>query len=590
MLLSFQAILEFLLAHNTARFLVIWMPITAAAVIGVTLALGQAEAAKSKKETTRRAINLITAWRQVWTPRTVAALTVSAVFLASYIAIILAWEDFTYYDDEYFTLGTLKGHNIPLQITGTGRFYPLGWQEFNLIRHFTDTIAGYHMLPVIQILIFFCILITLDAELSIVARTALAMLILITPSVLNSFSGLIFTERNILFFLAFLMMSVKHFERTHSIIWAVTAAVSAQIMIYYEETASLLLLGFATGRLILRCRSGHHGEWDYYRLWDKESRLDLCFVSLALIFLLYYFAAMGIPPNMDYALRTMQPRAEIVFSYIRVDLLAWVFVALVLGRTYLILHRRVAPLLLWDGLAFGGVTCFLAYLYLSMFSTYYLAPVDLIAVLYIGRFAMLSWKKMRSWGKIAASVLISIVLFQDVLGSAFAMFERKNVIYGKAKIASVVERCYRNGGGNALTLFFPFASPYMIMEFVSYLSYRDVPVEGGAGKPDSPNSVVLAARTMAEDGPCVGWVRIRCHAVTEPAQGDLVIMLPDDLASLAEASMYRQRRELLFFYQPRPALPHWLHSLFDSLHVYATRYTPKTNPDRWMDASVAIWK
>jgi hypothetical protein len=587
MLLSFQPILQFLLAHDTARFLAIWMAITAAAVIGVTLALGQAESAKSQKETTRRTINLITAWRQVWTPRTVATLTVSAVFLASYIAIILAWEDFTYYDHEFFTQGTLKGHNILLQITGTGRFYPLGWQEFNLIRYFTDTITGYHMLPVVQILIFFCILLTLDAELSITARTALAILILITPSVLNSFSGLIFTERNFLFFLAFLMMSVKQFERTQSIIWAVTATVSAQIMIYYEETAFLLLLGFATGRLILRC---HHAEWNYDRLWDKESRLDLCFVSLAVIFLLYYFAAMGIHPNMDYALGTMQPRAEIVFSYIRVDLLAWVFVALVLGRTYLILRRRVAPLLLWDGLAFGGMTCFLAYLYLSMFSTYYLAPVDLIAALYIGRFAVLSWKKMRSWGKIAASLLVSIVLFQDVLGSAFAMFERKNVIYGKAEIASVVERLYRNGGGNALTLFFPFASPYMIMEFASYLNYRGVPVESTVGEAGSINSIVLAARAVAEDGPCVQWMRFKCHRVSGPVRGDLMIVLPDDPASLAEASVYRERRELRFSYQPRPAIPHWLHSLFDSLHIYATRYTRKTNPDRWMDASVATWK
>jgi hypothetical protein len=110
------------------------------------------------------------------------------------------------------------------------------------------------------------------------------------------------------------VLSVKHFEQTRSIAWAVAATVSAQIMIYYEETASLLLLGFATGRLILRCRNGHRAGWDYARLWDKEGRLDLCFASLGVLFLLYYFAEMGIHPNMNYAVAAGQPLTEIVVT------------------------------------------------------------------------------------------------------------------------------------------------------------------------------------------------------------------------------------------------------------------------------------
>jgi hypothetical protein len=55
--------------------------------------------------------------------------------------------------------------------------------------------------------------------------------------------------------------------------------------------------------------------------------------------------------------------------------------------------------LLWDGLAVGGVACFFGYLFLGMFSHYYLAPVDLIAVLYVGRFAILSWPSMHGWSR-----------------------------------------------------------------------------------------------------------------------------------------------------------------------------------------------
>ena len=115
----------------------------------------------------------------------------------------------------------------------------------------------------------FCIVLILDDDLSFTARAALAILAFLTPSILTSFSGLIFTERNFLFFLGCLTLCIKRFEQTQSAAWAVVGAVSAQIMIYNEETAPLLLLGFAVGRLILRCKDDHKNGWDYDRLRDK---------------------------------------------------------------------------------------------------------------------------------------------------------------------------------------------------------------------------------------------------------------------------------------------------------------------------------
>ena len=392
------------------------------------------------------------------------------------------------------------------------------------------------------------------------------------------------------FFLVCFMLSIKQFEQTGSIASAMVATVSAQIMLYSKETALLLLLGFAVGRLILRCRDRHHAGWNYDRLWHRESLLDLCFAVLGMVFLFYYFAEMNFHTNMNYAERTQGPRGETVLAYIRIDPLAWLFVAVVLGRIDLILRRGVAPSLLWDGLAIGGVTCFLGYLYLSIFSIYYLAPVDLIAVLYVGRYAMLAWKKIPTWAKTMVLPLGAIVLLQNVLVSSYAVFERKNLIQAKSEIASVVKEQYRNGAANALELFFPFSSGYSIMEFASYLNYRGLPVEGAVDEAAGPNRVVLAARAVAEDGRCVGWMSIRCKAVNAPAPGNLVIVLPDDDVSTEEASVYRERGELLFFYEPSPLLRPWLSSLFASLHIGTTRYWHKALPDRWLDGSVTIWK
>jgi len=81
-----------------------------------------------------------------------------------------------------------------------------------------------------------------------------------------------------------------------------------------------------------------------------------------------------------------------------------------------------------------------------------------------------------------------------------------------------------------------------------------------------------------------------CKTVSGPAPGDLVIVLPYDEASLAEASPYRERGELLFSYRPRPLIPHWVFSLFNSLHMEGMpRFsTVEPLPDRWMDGSVTL--
>jgi hypothetical protein len=288
--------------------------------------------------------------------------------LVFYVATTLLWEDFTWYDNSLFTIGTLVGHNISPPIwPGEGRFFPLAFQEFNLLRHFTGTIAGYHLLPIIQLLIFAYILLILDDELAIAARVALVIVVLLTPGVWISFTELVLPERDVLFFLTCLVLAVKRFEEKRTIAWAIAAIISAQFMIYYKETAFLLLFGFAVGRLLLRVWKVDHAGWNYNRLWDKEGRLDLCLAALPVLFLLFYFVVMGFG-NIHYVDIRRQPRGEILLTYLKVDLLVWLFLAFVLGRIYLILRGRAAPVLLWDGLAFGAVSCFLGYAYLGMFS------------------------------------------------------------------------------------------------------------------------------------------------------------------------------------------------------------------------------
>jgi hypothetical protein len=531
-------------AIHPQRFWTIWSIITIASLVYVKWTLGNVATA-SRPQTARSSIGIISTLRRTWTPRTVVALILLIGFLVSYIVLILVWEDFAYYDNDLFILYSLKGHSFPLPIwRDNGRFFPFGLQEFNFIGHLTRTPIGFHIFPIAELLIFFCILLMLDAELSRTARAALAVFVLLTPSILLSFTGLIFPERNILVLLGGMALSIRQFERTKAVPWAVAAVLCAQIMLYLKETSFLLILSFAAARLLLRCGQETRLQWDLKRLWDQESRLDLCFASLAVLFLFAYFAVMGIHGNMSYLTAAHKPLAAVVLDYLGLDLLVWWLIAVVVHRLYLILRHRAVPWLLWDGLACGGVSCLFGYLNLGRSTAYFLAPVDLIAMLYVGRFLLLSWKSMLSWSKIAAVMMALAVGLQNVVISSFATFERKNVIHAKAELASAIATRYRDG--MIPSVFFPFTVPYAIMEFVVYLNYRGIPMKSAA----------LAKTVAAGNHLCMTYRNIVCHQTNGPAPGDLVVVLPDDEVSLLEASVYRRPETLLFYYKPRWPIPH----------------------------------
>lgn len=571
--------------HRTA-FWRVWAITTAASAIFIAWAVGRA--APPPKDDRQHGAILSERRR---TGAGAAALATLAVFLGFYIVLTLTWEDFAGYDQSMFTLFTLKGHYFGPPIwRDNGRFFPLGHQEFNLIGHFTHTILGYHILPIVQLLLLAYIVLVLDAELSLTARAALTAAIFLTPAIAISYSGLIYPERNVLFWLACLLLFVQRFERTRSTVWAVAAGVSAQIMIYYKETSFVLLVGFAAGRLMLHCRNRDLGRWDYKRLWDKEGRFDLCLASLGALFLAYYFVVMLPRPNLRYADSARLPLAELFLAYIKLDLLAFLLPVFVLARTHMILRRRSAPSPLWDGLAIGGLAYLSAYFCLGIFSAYYLAPVDLIAVLYLGRYAVRSWGQFNMVRRIAVASALCLVLLQNVSLSAFRLFEDKNLVHAKAGIASSVKAGYTPPAAKPLRLFFPFATPYVLMEFASYLDFRGFAVEGAPDGNAAKYAVVLIGKDIALAGPCVPFRTIICHPGREPVAGDLVVVLPDDDASVAQVGEYLHQGEPVFSYKPRPRVPEWLDPFIRHLHIASIAFPQKQLPDHWLRASVTAWK
>jgi len=291
--------------------------------------------------------------------------------------------------------------------------------------------------------------------------------------------------------------------------------------------------------------------------------------------------------NLQYIQQSRLSELEVLVHYFGKDLLVWLFAAIVAVRTYLIWRRRIVPSLFWDGLAYGALAYFAGFLLLGMVGAYYLAPVDVIAVLCLGRLAFLSWGKLHPGSKVAASLLVCAILFQSVSLSAYRIFERKNLIRAKVEIANLIQARHKHGDGTAIRLFFPFASRYLTMEFGAYLSYRGIPVEGAGDEPAGTNRVLLVSRAMTNDGLLQDYRGIMGHADDSPDPEDLVIILPDDAASFAEIAPYRDGGDLLLTYEPRPRLPQWFDSLSRRLFFSYPDSFPV--PDHWLNASVTLW-
>jgi hypothetical protein len=522
-----------------------------------------------------------------WSRAAVLSVAFLALFLGLYSAGSMVWEDFAYFDNSIFTLASLSGHDYARPVwPDQGRFFPIGHQEFNVLRHFTTSPFGYHSFRMVELVLLCALLLFLDEQLSVVARVALIAFALITPSVLISFTGLIYPEANVLLLLICLVWAVQRFERSNSPFWAVAAVLFCQLLLYYKETAFLLVLGFAGGRLLLRC--WQEKGWDWKPLRVQETGLDLALLLLVGLFLGYYLAAMYPHYSTSYVNDVRLPVLQIVSIYMKLDLLAWVFVAVAVTRMFLIVRHKISPSRLWDSLALGAWGYLCGYLVLRLQSGYYLAPVDLIAIFYLGHFIINSLASMRVATRCAIAAVFAFVLLQNVSLSAYRIYERKNLIHAKAQIARVVKTEHQ-ATGQPIRLFFPYASPYTLKDLAGYFSVRGIPIEGVTDPSGSNRAVLFLGRSITSDGPCQGALPI-CHVGTQPNSGDLVILLPDDPVDFSRAALCQQRQaSMLLSYHPYPAIPSYLQPFVNWLHVISPLY-PRPLPDHWLSASVAVWQ
>jgi hypothetical protein len=192
--------------------------------------------------------------------------------------------------------------------------------------------------------------------------------------------------------------------------------------------------------------------------------------------------------------------------------------------------------------------------------------------------------------KAGALVLLVLIVTQDLSLSTFRMYERKNVIHARVEMARSIKARYDSDRQN-MRLFFPAARPYWIMEFAAYLNYVGVPMDGIQPEFAAQRNVQIAGLTVVENGRCVSFRNFTCQMAKAPESGDLIVVLPDDFTYVSELASSAQRSgETLVSYSPYPAIPAWLSPYVNRLHVVSPTFPFTALPDRWLKASVTVWK
>ena len=135
------------------------------------------------------------------------------IFLAFYILLIFYKEDFAYYDDDMLTDFSVQGRNfLPPVWSALGRFYPLADQEFNLLKFVTRSPAGYHALVALQLLVLVAVLFVVLRAFQVRYRVLIVIAAMVAPSFLIPFTGFVYPERNVLFWLAVMLLCLQAYS------------------------------------------------------------------------------------------------------------------------------------------------------------------------------------------------------------------------------------------------------------------------------------------------------------------------------------------------------------------------------------------
>ena len=504
------------------------------------------------------------------------------LFLLGYCWLIIYGEDFVYNDNSTYTSSTLIGKNFPFPIwTGNGRFFPLGHQEFNIIRHISQSPAGYHSIAIFQLLIVILALWMILKQLPILLRLLATFTIMTTPSIVASFFGLIFPERNVIFWLSIILLCIQLFQANNSRLYSFGALLATQFSLYYKEPVFILVGSFAGLRLLgyIYVYNRTIPQKNYYKFL-KIHYLECGLLILSAFFLILYLIVFSPYINSDVDADNSSRMLSVLINYLNDDKLLYVFLITLSVRLLYFLYSKKSLDFFWDFLAVGNLMYFLSFVVLQISATHYTAPVDFIAILYIAKIINSWLKTKRLPVYIIVALIAGLILANNIPYSSYYVIRRKNVIEGKVQISRLLENYTTQDDNKLVNLYFPFSSGYSIMELSTYWEYKGLQLyPAHSSEPESQLVFALKSPRTFPLNRCIGYAPQTCEHANSPQIGDLILVLPDDMISEKQLVALKQNSIELLHFEPVIPFPKQILPIF-SYFV--------TLPDRWLHAYVLI--
>jgi hypothetical protein len=365
---------------------------------------------------------------------------------------------------------------------------------------------------------------------------------MLAPSFVIAFTGLIYPERNILFWLAILMFCLERSSSSGNAIYVIGCFVATHFLLYYKEPMVIFVVVYAVVRLLLNARrfwGQSHPSWREFTLTNV---IPIGMMGLASIYTFVFFLLI-VRSSQKFGYihdRAVDTRANILWTYLQRDWLLSIFGAVVFYRLvgFCLRKKQLDPL--WDPLAFGAICYFLALIGVGLYADYYLAFVDLIALLYFVESCRSCLGKGLSLRTVAVVAGLLLIVIQNAAYSALTVVERKQVIGFERQLADFLKSYEGRGDKRETKLYFPYSDGYHLMELSSYLNYREIPILG-ANPPASrdSNRFAILGRENFPGSRCVPYRAYACFHSDEAEPGSLIIVSPQDHPSQKELDEIR---------------------------------------------------
>jgi len=470
------------------------------------------------------------------------------LFVAFYVVLIFYKEDFAAYDDDQLTDFSLRGTNFGPPIwPSVGRFLPLALQEFNLLRFITKSTAGYHSFAVAQLIILLLALVVVLGEYKFVYRAPILIAATLAPSFVLSFGSLVCPDRNVLFWLAIMLLCLCGHSKTKARVYFIGCLVATHFALYYKEPVVVFVVAYAGTQLVLQ---SYLGRRTGYRPWQelaRENSLQIGLLAVSGIYLVLFLAAMLPHPSYSYIIAKRTALSSVILGYLQLDWVVFILIPVLVLRLgwFVFSEGQLDPM--WDSLAIGASAYFFCLIALRLYMPYYTAPVDLIGLLYLARVS-LSWLSKPT--KLRVSLVTTAfvcVLLHNAAYSSFSIVESKNFIQAKRQFAGFLGSYGPRVSSSTVELFFPYADGYRLMELSAYLRYKGFRLAGqSVTSSEAGPGLVLEGREAFANNRCVGYKDYTCIHADSARDSALIIVLPDDKASADDVEQIGKDSVLLF--------------------------------------------